>query len=237
MNDKLQVENGNFTRIVNEVLDEIVKIPLLGKEFAILFFIIRKTYGFQKTTDIISLSQIEKGTQTSRPTVVKAIKNLVARNMIVKTPLPDGRISFKFNKYHDNWVVKTPKLVKEKWVTSKDPLTKTSKDPLTHKRKKESNKRKIATASVATPFFFKDYLKELENHKARHVNVIGHYFEEKGITFDTREQANSAVKRHLRPAVEVSKFSDEEIIEATKEAKKQYKELWTVETILKVLTR
>ena len=149
MSDKLQVENGSFTRIVNEVLDELVKIPLLGKEFAILLFIIRKTYGFQKTSDIISLTQIEKGTKTGRPTVVKTLKNLVARNMIVKTPLLGGNISFSFNKYHEKWVVKTPKLVKEKWVASKDPLTETSKDPLTHKRKKEITKERLAETSSA----------------------------------------------------------------------------------------
>lgn len=100
----------------------------------------------------------------------------------------------------------------------------------------KKDKNKLATTSVA-PFIFKDYLKELENHSARHINVIGHFFEEKGIMFDTREKANTAVKRHLRPAREVSKFSDNEIVNATNEAKKQYKELYTVETILKILTR
>lgn len=92
-------------------------------------------------------------------------------------------------------------------------------------------------ATSAAPFNFKEYLKELENHKARHINVIGHYFEEKKITFDTRLKANTAIKRHLRAAREVANFSDQEIVKATSEAKKQYGELWTVETILKMLTR
>src|SRR3990167_3921345 len=157
MSDKLQVENGSFTRIVNEVLDELVKIPLLGKEFAILLFIIRKTYGFQKTSDIISLTQIEKGTKTGRPTVVKTLKNLVARNMIVKTPLLGGNISFSFNKYHEKWVVKTPKLVKEKWIASKGPLTETSKGPLTHKRKKEKTKETTEHSSEEIGVLIKSF--------------------------------------------------------------------------------
>ena len=161
MSDKLQVENGNFTRIVNEVLDELVKTPLLGKEFAVLLFIIRKTWGFQKKTDIISLSQIEAGTKTGRPTVVKALKNLVARNMIVKTPLLGGNISFSFNKYHEKWLVNTPKLVKGKGFPSKDLLTNTSKDLLTHKRKKKDTKE-ILGGETPQDTFYKEIREVIE---------------------------------------------------------------------------
>ena len=97
---------------------------------------------------------------------------------------------------------------------------------------------KIENAVETTaPFIFKDYLKELENDKRRHINVIGHYFEVKGLKFDTREQANSALKRHLRASVEVAKFSDKEIVKATEQARQEYKDLYTIETIYKILTR
>lgn len=142
-----QKENG-FTAIANEILENIVKTPLLGSEYQVLFFIIRKTYGYQKREDIISLSQFQKCTGLSRPTVVKTIKNLVSRRMIVKICLPGARISFRFNKDYEEWVVNTSKLVKGKWVTSKDVLTETSKDVLTHKRKKESNTKESTTQSV-----------------------------------------------------------------------------------------
>lgn len=100
----------------------------------------------------------------------------------------------------------------------------------------KDRKVEIATASVA-PFIFKDYLKEMEENKSRHINVIGHYFEEKGITFDTRLKANTAIKRHFRAAKEVSNFSDQEIVKATDKARKEYPGIYTVETILKILTR
>ncbi len=228
-----QKENG-FTPIANEILERLVNIDLLGAEFRVLLFIIRKTYGYQKKQDRISFTQFEKGTGISRQTINKTIKNLVAKGLIVKICLPGGNIGYSFVKDHENWIVKTHLLVKGKWVTSQDVFTKTSKDVLTHKRKKE-NKRNIVASDI--PFSFENYLKELEDHKARHVNVIGHFFEEKGIFYDSREKANAAVKRHLKPAVQVSKFSDDEIVKATKEAKKQYGEIWTVETILKILTR
>ena len=77
----------------------------------------------------------------------------------------------------------------------------------------------------------------MEDDKRRHINVIGHYFEQKGLKYDSLGEIESAIKRHLRPAMEVSKFSDDKIIKATDQAKKEYGELWTVETILKILTR
>lgn len=139
-----QKENG-FTPIANEILEELVKIDLLGAEFRVLFFIIRKTYGYHKTEDRISFTQFEKGTGISRQTINKTLKNLMAKGLIVKICLPGGNMGYSFIKDHDNWVVKTHLLVKGKWQTSKDVFTKTSKDVLTHKRKKEITKETSKT--------------------------------------------------------------------------------------------
>ena len=72
-----QKENG-YTPIANEILEELVKIDLLGAEFRVLFFIIRKTYGYHKKQDRISFTQFEKCTGISRPTINKTLKNLMA---------------------------------------------------------------------------------------------------------------------------------------------------------------
>ena len=47
-----QKENG-FTPIANELLEQIIASGLNGNEMAVTFFIIRKTYGFQKKQDEI----------------------------------------------------------------------------------------------------------------------------------------------------------------------------------------
>ena len=125
-----QKENG-YTAIAHEILEQLVKTALLGSELRIILFILRKTYGFQKKEDRISLTQFEKGTGLSRPTVVKTLKNLISRNILVKTAL----LEIKFNKYWDSWVVNTAKLVKHNDVGSKDRFTKISKHGLTHNRK------------------------------------------------------------------------------------------------------
>ena len=47
----IQIENGNFTRIHNDILQKIIELPFKGCEMQVCIFIIRKTYGFNKTQD------------------------------------------------------------------------------------------------------------------------------------------------------------------------------------------
>lgn len=130
-----QKENGH-TSIANEILEQIVATPLPAREIQMLFFIIRKTYGYQKKGDRISLSQFEKALKISRPQVSKYLKNLIARGMVVRTPL----LVISFEKDYEKWIVATPLLVGNKKNPSSYAPTKTSSPAPTHKRKKEITK-------------------------------------------------------------------------------------------------
>ena len=134
----IQLENG-YTRIANEILEHLVNTALLGSEWQILVCIIRKTYGFQKREDKISLTQFQRFTKLSRPTVVKGIKNLIHRGILVKTAL----LGYMLEKDWENWVVNTALLVKHNDPASKDRLTKIGKHGFTHKRKKETYTKEI----------------------------------------------------------------------------------------------
>ena len=229
----VQTENG-YTRIANEALEALVNTPLLGAEFQVLLFIIRKTYGYNKKQDRISFTQFEKGTGISRQTINKTIKNLVAKGMIVKIYLPEGNIGYTFIKDHEKWVVKTHLLVKGKWLTSKDVLTKTSKDVLTHKRKKDNTKDIVVND---TPYSLKEEIKKLEDSSRRDLNVIALYFDYRKPTFENRKQYDIALRRHLKPAKELANFSDKQIIKAIDYAKKEYADIYTLETLIKILTK
>ena len=147
-----QKENG-YTAIANEILEQVVKTDILASEFRILLFIIRKTYGYQKKEDKISLTQFEKGTELSRATVVKALKNLVSRNILVKTAIP----TYSFNKYYDKWVVYTAKLVKHNDKGSIARLTKIGIDGYTYKRKKEMTKETTEQSSEQIGVLIKSF--------------------------------------------------------------------------------
>ncbi|MFC1945975.1 replication protein [Chloroflexota bacterium] len=93
-----QLEDG-YTQIAHEILEELAKTKLSSYEWSILVFIIRKTYGFHKKTDWISLSQIEKGTGIERPNVCRTINSLKRKNMIIR---PDSK-HVGFQKDHSKW--------------------------------------------------------------------------------------------------------------------------------------
>ncbi len=137
----LQLEDGH-TRINNEVLGQLVKGGLLGAEYQVIFFVIRKTWGWGKKEDFISLTQFQAGTGLSRPTITKTIKNLVARKILVKGSSPATQlIAYRFNKYWKQWLVNTPQLVKYTSVTSKEKLRKLVKVGLHTKETTKENKR------------------------------------------------------------------------------------------------
>jgi len=138
-----QKENG-YTAIANEILEHLVNTALLGSEYSVILHILRKTYGFQKKKDKVSLTQFEKATGLSRPTVVKTLKNLVSKKILVKTAL----LEYSIEKDWERWVVNTALLVKHNDIGSKARLTETSKHGLTHKRKKEITKEIANTGNA-----------------------------------------------------------------------------------------
>ena len=71
-----QTENGYF-RIATELGNAFCKLKISGNDWLILWVVITKTYGWNKTEDKISLSQFQRSTGLSRPTIVRGIKRLV----------------------------------------------------------------------------------------------------------------------------------------------------------------
>jgi phage replication O-like protein O len=97
-----QLENGH-TKIANELMDALSKaMPGFGAG-QVLLAIIRKTYGWHKKNDTISIKQIQEMTGLSRRSVIYAIQNLEAKNMIVIDRV-SGRINdIGLQKDHEQW--------------------------------------------------------------------------------------------------------------------------------------
>src|SRR5918999_1931524 len=84
----------NYTPVPDELFDE--QLPdLSGSELKVLLYIIRRTFGFKKDSDNISLNQLlhgittkegivlDRGTGLRKKTLLEAIKNLVEKNLIL----------------------------------------------------------------------------------------------------------------------------------------------------------
>jgi phage replication O-like protein O len=89
MDETPQTEDG-FTRIANELMDALARTRISGEARQVLDAIIRKTYGWQKTSDDISLSQFMLITGLKKPTICKAIKKLISMNIIIKRGCADS---------------------------------------------------------------------------------------------------------------------------------------------------
>ena len=127
-----QKENG-YTAIANEIMEALSKYRIPGEQMQCLLFILRKTYGYNKKTDAISLSQFVKSTGIKRSGVARAIKGLIAKNLIYvkKGGLKKETISisqYRFNKRYKSWLSslkkETGSLNIDKKVVSKKRHTK-----------------------------------------------------------------------------------------------------------------
>ena len=101
-----QLENG-YTRVANELLEALARINLCAYETRVLLVIIRKTYGWHKKTDWISLSQLTMSTGIRKAHVCRTINSLVARNIIMR----DKNKHVGLQKDHEKWVNKLPNQV------------------------------------------------------------------------------------------------------------------------------
>lgn len=96
-----QVEDG-YTKIANELLDEIILFKFSLRQIKVILAIIRKTYGFNKKEDDISLSQIGAMCQLPSSHVSKEINSLVEMNVVRKRAGRYGHI-LSLNKNYDEW--------------------------------------------------------------------------------------------------------------------------------------
>ena len=237
-----QKENG-YTGISNELLEELIKYkfpPKSSLPFRICLCVIRKTYGYHKKMDIISLSQFQKSlNEKNRSNLVYWLNFLVQAKILVKIKKGQNTIEYGFNKDYEQWLtpVQIRALVQARSYSSTSIDTKTSASNHTYKRNKE-NTKEIAEASSAT-FNWEEYLKILENDKRRDLQVIAFFFREKGIKFNSVDEARIAIKRHLRPAKDLSVFDDKKINFAINQAKsdKKLRDIFTIETLVKLLTK
>ena len=71
----------NFTQVPNLLLDEHMS-EMSCAELKVTLVIVRKTIGWQKDTDSISLSQLEEATGLSRKSVLKGIQEAIERGTI-----------------------------------------------------------------------------------------------------------------------------------------------------------
>lgn len=143
-----QRENGHID-IANEIAEFLARYRLSGQEYQVLWVIWRKTWGWHKKKDAISLSQIAKMTGMKRPAVVRALNKLLQKGVIKK----DNSYvrTYRFNKDYETWkssIKKDTCYQKRYWGgIKKDNKTVIKKDTYKRKLKETITKENIHPTS------------------------------------------------------------------------------------------
>lgn len=148
-----QKENG-YTAIANELLEALCSYNFPAKASVpprLVLFVIRKTYGYHKKTDTISISQFQEGIgEKNRSNLVYWLNYLVQAKILVKEKVSNMQVKYGLNKDYKQWLepVQVRLLVQTRSWTSASTSTKTSASTRTYKRKKDITKE--ITTGVAS---------------------------------------------------------------------------------------
>jgi phage replication O-like protein O len=119
-----QAEEGHID-IANEIAEQFCCYRISGEEWLVLWVILRKTYGWKKKDDKISLSQFSTMTGLKRQTALRALQKLESKKIIGVIKNDDNGINiYCFNKDFDKWLVSSKKIT----VSSKKIISVIKKD-------------------------------------------------------------------------------------------------------------
>lgn len=96
-----QLENG-YTKIANELLDAIAKSELSKRQLKIVLAVIRKTYGYNKKVDDMTVTQLVESTNIDKSAVSRTLPELEAMNVLSKRQGKYGYV-LGLNKNYRGW--------------------------------------------------------------------------------------------------------------------------------------
>lgn len=165
----IQIDDGNFTRIHNQLLEKLISIKLSGQELQLILLIFRKTFGYagKHKGDYISLTQIAKSLNISSIRAHQILSSVIKLNIIRSTNEGLGTKNFlSFNKDFDTWSTKEnlssndEKLLSKNLVDIKENLSSTTKKNLSGSTK-ENLRHKRNKENIKETFKEKDYIDKI----------------------------------------------------------------------------
>mgnify|MGYP001117749143 CR=1 FL=1 len=196
---KVDLDNG-YTRIANELLEEIPQLGFNGTQLSILIVVIRYTYGFQRKEHELSLTFLATATKKHKMHIQKEIKNLMDMNVLIEQAAPTFKSSriIGLNKDISSWELVKSLTVSEINTVSQDSNTTVSQDTnstvsqdTNQERKKEIYKER---GEVAT---------EKNNYKS----VYDHYL---SLNLIKHIKYTDTMVKAIKKAMDENKYSTED---------------------------
>ena len=103
------IEMNGFTRIPNQLLDALIRSDLTSIQKSLCFYLIRRTYGWNRREDAISLSDFAAACGCSYSHASKRLKDLIRRNIIRRVKHQPGKITvYALEENISLWQTSTP---------------------------------------------------------------------------------------------------------------------------------
>ena len=195
-----QLSNG-YTKIANELLEAICRLNISGNEMRILLYIIRRTYGFNRSYAEMPLSEISAAVGIRSVHVSRALKRLAELN-IIERHLSKGVSpqTVSLVKNYDKWAVEScivlplPKTVTvtengNPTITKNGNPTITKNGNCTYKEnikeKKERGKERTPRGDYGNVFLSDDEINKLnqdygEDNIRTYIQKVDNYVQSKG---------------------------------------------------------
>jgi phage replication O-like protein O len=183
-----QLEDG-YTRIANDILDALSKMKLSGREFRVCLALIRKTYGWGKKEDEISLSQFADATGISRNHIQEILSDLTDRKIVTRkrvkgrtvpkdgnSDVPENRnrlsITWGFQKRSELWIKGKPQKRNHSGVPENG--NKSVPENGNNKRKERKYKDKAKALPYEKEIFQLEF-SEVAKTKSDHQRFVDYY--------------------------------------------------------------
>jgi len=114
------IYKDGHTDIAHPIAKKWGEYRLSGEEWQVLWVIIEKTWGWHKSWNNISLKQFYEATKMKKPSIIRAIKKLIDKNIVSKKA-NKNLTSYHINSHFNTWkpLAKELTLAKELMTVSK----------------------------------------------------------------------------------------------------------------------
>ena len=134
-----QVEDG-YTRIANELLEALCHADFTAREFRVVHFVIRQTYGWNDKAKRMASTFIAGGTGLHESDCSKVLNELIRRKVVIRHG--GSRSPVSLNKHFDEWLAsesskKTAPVKRPQ--SGQDALSQSGQDALAKKDRKDIN--------------------------------------------------------------------------------------------------
>ena len=211
-------QKDGFLKMPNEIVEQLAKINLSAYEWRTLCVLWRKTWGWQKERDKISITQFQKATGLERRHQARALKALVDKDIVTCTGNSFIH-NYGFQKDYTKWKTIAYKGNDSKTIAYKgnSALPIQATEPLPVKAPTKENKETIQKKE-SVPTYIQTIIEEYKRLKG----------------YDKQDDWNeNHYARHTKPAKELYRIAGEKWKKAMEWTSQQGYCEWILETVIK----